>query len=181
MVFILDGCSFHVAHVWCKQGLFPNKNRIWWLFRCNQIPSTNRFAWFTPCVRIVKWATIYYKNHGIHITHVVSLIRYNALCVSWRQCFSIQNTVTRTTLFMEAKIFVCFICSVIKPSYQFWEYSFLLDINDDYGKNGISFLYLYISFTLFLSVRVSVSITIYGLYLLAFCLQWWKKFKLCNA
>ena len=25
MVFILDGCSFHVAHVWCKQGLFPKK------------------------------------------------------------------------------------------------------------------------------------------------------------
>ena len=28
------------------------------------MPSTNRNAWFTPCVRIVKWATIYYKNHG---------------------------------------------------------------------------------------------------------------------
>ena len=64
MVFILDGCSFHVAHVWCKQGLFPKKNWIWWLFRCNQMPSTNRKAWFTPCVRIVKWATIYYQNHG---------------------------------------------------------------------------------------------------------------------
>ena len=25
MVFILDGCSFHVAHVWCKQGLFFEK------------------------------------------------------------------------------------------------------------------------------------------------------------
>ena len=25
MVFILDGCSFHVAHVWCKQGLLPKK------------------------------------------------------------------------------------------------------------------------------------------------------------
>ena len=56
MVFILDGCSFHVAHVWCKQGLFRKKN--WWLFRCNQMPSTNRNAWFTPCVRTVKWATI---------------------------------------------------------------------------------------------------------------------------
>ena len=26
MVFILDGCSFHVAHVWCKQGLFSKNN-----------------------------------------------------------------------------------------------------------------------------------------------------------
>ena len=25
MVFIFDGCSFRVAHVWCKQGLFPEK------------------------------------------------------------------------------------------------------------------------------------------------------------
>ena len=25
MVFILDGCSFHVAHEWWKQGLFPKK------------------------------------------------------------------------------------------------------------------------------------------------------------
>ena len=25
MVFILDGCSFNVAHELCKQGLFPRK------------------------------------------------------------------------------------------------------------------------------------------------------------
>ena len=25
MVFIWDGCSFHVAHGWWKQGLFPKK------------------------------------------------------------------------------------------------------------------------------------------------------------
>ena len=25
MVFILDGCSFHVAHIWCKQGVFFEK------------------------------------------------------------------------------------------------------------------------------------------------------------
>ena len=25
MVFSLDGCSFHVAQIWCKQGLFPKK------------------------------------------------------------------------------------------------------------------------------------------------------------
>ena len=25
MVVILDGCSFHVAHVWSKPGLFPKK------------------------------------------------------------------------------------------------------------------------------------------------------------
>ena len=66
LFFILDGCSFHVAHVSCKQGIFSRKkNQISWLFRCNQMPSTNRNAWFTLCVRIVKWATIYYKNHEI--------------------------------------------------------------------------------------------------------------------
>ena len=27
------------------------------------MPSTNLNAWFTPCVRIVKWATILSKNH----------------------------------------------------------------------------------------------------------------------
>ena len=53
MVFILDGCSFHVAHEWWKQGLFLLRP-----FRCNQMPSTNRNAWFTPCVRIMKWTTI---------------------------------------------------------------------------------------------------------------------------
>ena len=42
--------AFHVAHVWCQQGLFPKK-WIWWLFRCNQMPSTNRNAWFTPCAQ----------------------------------------------------------------------------------------------------------------------------------
>ena len=30
------------------------------------MPSTNRNAWFTPCVRLVKWATIYYKSHDFH-------------------------------------------------------------------------------------------------------------------
>ena len=28
------------------------------------MPWTNRKAWCTPCVRIEKWATIYYENHG---------------------------------------------------------------------------------------------------------------------
>ena len=28
IVFILDGCSFYVAHVWCKQGLFPKKSDL---------------------------------------------------------------------------------------------------------------------------------------------------------
>ena len=63
MVCILDGWSVHIAHEWYKRGLFPKKNRIWRLFRCNQMPSTNRNVWFTPSVRIVKWATIYYRNH----------------------------------------------------------------------------------------------------------------------
>ena len=63
MVFILDGCSFHYAHVWCKTSFFPKKNRIWLLF-CNQMPSTNRNPCFTPYVHIVIWATIWYKNHG---------------------------------------------------------------------------------------------------------------------
>ena len=27
--FILDGCSFHVAHVLCKQGLFPKKKEFY--------------------------------------------------------------------------------------------------------------------------------------------------------
>ena len=52
MVFILDGCSFHLAHEWWNQGLFPKENRIWRLFRSTQMPSTNRNALFTPCVRI---------------------------------------------------------------------------------------------------------------------------------
>ena len=32
----------------------------WRLFRCNQMPSTWRNTWFTPCVRLrtMKWATI---------------------------------------------------------------------------------------------------------------------------
>ena len=85
MVFILYGCSFHVAHVWCKQGLFREKNRIWWLFRCNQMPSTNRDACFTPCVRIGKWATIYYKNHGpipdIHHTMTIIYFLFHRLII----------------------------------------------------------------------------------------------------
>ena len=53
MVLIQDGSSELVA-------------RIWRLFRCNQMPSSNRNSWFTPYVRIVKWATISYKNHGLN-------------------------------------------------------------------------------------------------------------------
>ena len=34
------------------------------------MPWTNRKAWFTPCVRIVKWATICYKNHDIIILEI---------------------------------------------------------------------------------------------------------------
>ena len=49
-----------------SKAFFRKKNRIWRLFRCNQLPSTNRNAWFTPCVRIVKWATIYYKNYEVN-------------------------------------------------------------------------------------------------------------------
>ena len=52
------------ARMMKTRSFSEKKNRIWWLFRCNQMPSTNRNAWFTPCVRIVKWATIYYKNHA---------------------------------------------------------------------------------------------------------------------
>ena len=46
-----------------NEAFIRNKNRIWRLFRCNQMPSTNRNAWYAPCVRIVKWATILYKNN----------------------------------------------------------------------------------------------------------------------
>ena len=58
MAFILDGCSEHVAHVWFKKCIFREKNRIWPLFRCNQMPSSNLNPLFTPYKRIVKWATI---------------------------------------------------------------------------------------------------------------------------
>ena len=61
---------------------FRKKSQIWWLFRCNQMPSTNRTAWFTPCVRIVKWATIYYKNHGIWY---LWLCRINCQVSSYKQ------------------------------------------------------------------------------------------------
>ena len=58
-----------VAHLTLRtydvNKVFFRKNiRVLWLFLCNQMPWTNRKAWFTPCVRIGKWATIYYKNHG---------------------------------------------------------------------------------------------------------------------
>ena len=45
---------------------FRKENRVRWLFRCKQMPSTDRTAWFTPCVRMVKWAAIYYKNHDFY-------------------------------------------------------------------------------------------------------------------
>ena len=44
-----------------KNRSFPKKNLH---FRCDQMPSTNRNSWFTPYARIVRWATILYKNHG---------------------------------------------------------------------------------------------------------------------
>ena len=60
---------------WCKmvvqnmlrtfgaKKVFPEKTCcIWRLFRCQQMPSTNRNAWFTLFVRIVKSATIWYKK-----------------------------------------------------------------------------------------------------------------------
>ena len=53
ILFIWYGSSEYVAHIWCKI-----RNRIWPLFRCNKMPSTNRDSWFTQYVRIVKWVTI---------------------------------------------------------------------------------------------------------------------------
>ena len=75
MVYILDGCSFHVAHVWCKQGLFSKKIEFNDSFDVTKCLEKNRKAWFTPCVRIVKWATIYYKNHeiGAHVQKFLDL------------------------------------------------------------------------------------------------------------
>ena len=55
---ILYGCSFHIAHVWCKQLFFRKKNQIWRLFRCNQMSSTERNAWFTSCVGINEQSSI---------------------------------------------------------------------------------------------------------------------------
>ena len=56
MIFILDGCSFHVAHEWCKQGLFPRKkigfDDSFDVTKCLQQIE------MPPCVRIVKLATI---------------------------------------------------------------------------------------------------------------------------
>ena len=40
------------------------KNRIWRLFLCNRMPSTNRNARCTPYLNIFIWATILYKNHA---------------------------------------------------------------------------------------------------------------------
>ena len=54
---------FTLRTYYVNKEFFRTKIWIWWLFRCIQMPSTNRNAWFTPCVRIVNWATIYYKNH----------------------------------------------------------------------------------------------------------------------
>ena len=68
MVLLEDGSSEHVAYIWCKIDNFQFF-LIWRLFRCNQIPSKNRNAWFTPDVRTVKWATMWYKNHGQPIGH----------------------------------------------------------------------------------------------------------------
>ena len=41
-----------------KQVFFGDFFRIWRLFRCNQTPSTNRNAWFTPYMLIKKWGTM---------------------------------------------------------------------------------------------------------------------------
>ena len=48
--------------------VFFRKKRIWWLFRCNQMPSTNRNAWFTPYISTwhSEMSNHLNKNHGIH-------------------------------------------------------------------------------------------------------------------
>ena len=53
------------------------------------MPSTNLNLYFTPYVRIVKWATNYYINHGfityilIHIIWIVSK--------SGKKCKNVKN------------------------------------------------------------------------------------------
>ena len=64
---------------------FRKKYRIWRLLRCNQMPSTNRNAWFTPWMRIVsniitmgehlpKYMLFYQMSSGIINTFSSSLI-----------------------------------------------------------------------------------------------------------
>ena len=57
MVFILDGCSKHVAQAWCKKWYFPKKTDLTTL-SMYQMSSSNRNSWFAPFVRIEKWATM---------------------------------------------------------------------------------------------------------------------------
>ena len=72
MVFILDSNSEHVAHACSKIGIFREKKWILRLFRSNQMPSANRNTWFTPYLRYVFWATIWYK----HMVRVRVLTRF---------------------------------------------------------------------------------------------------------
>ena len=86
MVFILDGCSFHVAHILCKQLLIRKKG----FDDSFDVTKSNRNAWFTQCVRIVKWGTIFYKNHGLNYSVRMSVTISCAALFYWIREFSIM-------------------------------------------------------------------------------------------
>ena len=78
------------ARTRCKIGIFRFSSRIWILFRCNQMLLTNRNAWFPPCARIVKWATIYYKNNATYFLVPRCLLR----CMA--RYFSVENSLAHS-------------------------------------------------------------------------------------
>ena len=72
-----DGRSDHAAQIWRKTRLF-RKKRIWRLFRCNLMPSTNRNAWFPPYVRTMLWANqVKWSNQELKsIILSINIIKY---------------------------------------------------------------------------------------------------------
>jgi len=64
MVFILDGCSFHYAHIWSKHG-FRFVEGIWLHRKSSQIQFfISEKTYFTSYVRIVNEQPSNIKNHN---------------------------------------------------------------------------------------------------------------------
>ena len=103
-----------------NKTFFRKKTRIWLLSRCNQMPSTNRNAWFTPCVRLVKWATIYYKSHEYDI--ILLNLFDNDIYHIWYEKIekNILMKSIKTTLFVRSTAALYFYFRINKQSKIHW-------------------------------------------------------------
>ena len=64
MVFRLDGCWFHHAHIWSKSGISIFGKHLATSKESSNPIFFSEMTYFTSYVRNIFWGTTLYKYHG---------------------------------------------------------------------------------------------------------------------